>query len=242
MTESYCKNGNMESLRQRVFALLDENPLLTAKNVCRLLDLPYEQNYRYLNKLKSDWKSNYRNERGSNCSIHAWKGWCYVPAGVDRVRALSVGWMSSVARNRWLLWKDLLGRLQWFETGRVNLYVRKPASLGRAKQLVCNGFSFTGLINDAKVLESVVAGVRFKGAHYVFRTEYQLPRLIIDSFSRSNGVVIKVGDVSHPSGVEVISTYPDWAEKNERLLKEVGDLLRQGFHEGNHSGNPDYVA
>jgi hypothetical protein len=34
---------------------------------------------------------------------------------------LGVGWVSSWARNKWLLWKDRLGRLQWFETGRINL-------------------------------------------------------------------------------------------------------------------------
>jgi hypothetical protein len=37
----------------------------------------------------------------------------------------------------------------------VNLFVRKPANLGEAYQLVCNGFSFTGLITDVKVLEGV---------------------------------------------------------------------------------------
>jgi hypothetical protein len=45
-----------------------------------------------------------------------------------------------------------------------------------------------------KVLEWVLASVRFKGAHYVFLTEKHLRRLTIDFFARSNGVVIKVGD------------------------------------------------
>lgn len=83
--------------------------------------------------------------------------------------------MQTEARNRWLLWRDRLGRLQWFETGRVNLYVRRPANLGKAYQLVCNGFSFTGLVTDVKVLECVLSGVRFKGAHYVFDTGQRLP-------------------------------------------------------------------
>jgi len=76
VVESNSKNGNTE-LCDRVFALLDQHPFLTAKNICRFLDLPYEQYCDYVNKLKSDWKSNHENEQGSKCSIHAWRGWCY---------------------------------------------------------------------------------------------------------------------------------------------------------------------
>jgi hypothetical protein len=175
-------------------------------------------------------------------SIHAWRGWCYVPDGVDRARAMSVGWVCSRARNRWLLWKDRLGRLQWFETGRVNLYVRRPANLGRAYQLVCNGFSFTGLITDVKVLEGVLASVKFRGAHYVFETEHRLPRLVIDLFAKSNGMIVKVGDTSHPYAVEVVTCYPDWAERNERTLDEIRWLLRDVFYEKDYLKKPDYVA
>jgi hypothetical protein len=140
------------------------------------------------------------------------------------------------------LWRDHLGRLQWFETGRVNLYVRKPANLGRAYQLVCNGFSFTCLITDVKVLEGALASVKFKGAHYVFETEQRLPRLVIDLFAKSNGVVIKVGDASHPNAVEVVTCYPDWAERNERMLDEIRGLLRDGVYEKDYLKKPDYVT
>jgi hypothetical protein len=166
-----------------------------------------------------------------------------VAAGI-RTRAVEVGWVETRARNRWLLWKDSLGRLQWFETGRVNLYVRKPANLGKAYQLICNGFSWTGLITDIKVLEAVLASVRFKGAHYVFPTGQRLPRLTIDLFAKSNGVIIKVGDRSHPHAVEVIACYPDWAERNERLLEQLNDTLQQLFPyatPNNHSAKQDYV-
>jgi hypothetical protein len=124
----------------------------------------------------------------------------------------------------------------------VNLYVRKPANLGRAYQLVCNGFSFTGLITDVKVLEGVLTGVKFKGAHYVFETEHRLPRLVIDLFTKSNGVVIKVGDASHPNGIEVLTCYPDWAERNEKVLDEIKGLLREGFYEKDILKKIDYVA
>ena len=107
----------------------------------------------------------------------------------------------------------------------MNVYVRQPAHLGRAYQLVCNGFSFTGLLTDMKVLEQVLESVRFRGAHFVFDAKERLPYLVIDLFRRSNGVVIKVGDRTHPTGVEVIAEYMDWAERNERLGAQLLDVL-----------------
>jgi hypothetical protein len=245
MGNSNSKDGYITSIRQSVFGFLDKNPLLTAKPLCKLLNLPYSQYRDYMNRLRYDWKSNHRNERGSKCSFHGWRGWCYLPvaAGI-RSRAVTVGWIETRARNRWLLWRDRLGRLQWFETGRVNLYVRKPANLGKAYQLICNGFSFTGLVTDIKVLEAVLASARFKGAHYVFPTGQRLPRLTIDLFAKSNGVIIKVGDRSNPHAVEVIACYPDWAERNERLLKQLNDALQELFPSvtpKNHSAKPDYI-
>jgi len=236
------------SIKDSVFKLLDKNPLLTAKPLCKLLNLPWPQYRSYINNLRSRWLGSPKNERGSKCSIHGWRGWCFLPNGVAagiRSRAVEVGWVQSKARNRWLLWKDRLGRLQWFETGRVNLYVRKPANFGKAYQLICNGFSFTGLVTDIKVLEQVLSTLRFKGAHYVFPTEQRLPRLTIDLFAKSNGVIIKVGDRSHPHAVEVIACYPDWAERNERLLEQLNDTLKRlivPVAPNNVKRDVDYVA
>lgn len=239
----HSENSDSQSLRQQVFEQLEKNPLLTAKPLCKLLNLPYDKYWHYVSNLKSEWKYHYRNERGSKCSFHGWRGWCLVPAGLDRQRALYVGWVLSRARNRWLLWKDRLGRLQWFETGRVNLYVRKPANLGKAYQLICNGFFATDLITDVKVLEQILASVQFKGAHYVFSTEQRLPRLTIDLFAKSNGIIIKVGDTTHPDAVEVIAWYPDWAERNERLFEQLNKTLKPLVEPSvpNKFEKPDYV-
>ena len=98
------------------------------------------------------------------------------------------------------------------------------------------------MITDVKVLEGVLTGVKFKGAHYVFETEHRLPRLVIDLFTKSNGVVIKVGDASHPNGIEVLTCYPDWAERNEKVLDEIKGLLREGFYEKDILKKIDYVA
>jgi hypothetical protein len=98
------------------------------------------------------------------------------------------------------------------------------------------------LITDVKVLEGVLASVRFKGAHYVFETEHRLPRLVIGLFTRSNGVIIKVGDASHPNGIEVVTCYPDWAERNERMFEEIKGLVRKDFQEKDCLKKPDYVT
>lgn len=98
------------------------------------------------------------------------------------------------------------------------------------------------MTNDVKILEMVLSGVRFKGAHYVFESDKRMPRLVIDLFSKGNGIVIKVGDASHPSGVEVITTYPDWAERNERMLEDIGALIRDGLYEKDCPKKPDYVT
>jgi zona occludens toxin (predicted ATPase) len=118
--------------------------------------------------------------------------------------------------------------------------------LGRAYQLICNGFSFTGLITDIKVLEQVLATVRFKGAHYVFSVGQRLPKLTIDLFQKSNGVIIKVGDVTHPDSLEIIATYPDWAERNERLFEQLDETLKQLLQpappKSLQRGDSDYVS
>ncbi|NIO36218.1 hypothetical protein GTO27_00780 [Candidatus Bathyarchaeota archaeon] len=88
-----------------------------------------------------------------------------------------------------------------------------------AKNKLCQ--SRARLVTGVKVLESVLKNVRFKGAHFVFDTEERLPYLVIDLFKKSNGVVIKVGDRTHPTSVEVISSYMDWAERNEQLLRDI---------------------
>jgi len=210
--DSNCESSYGHSIRERVFKQLDDNPLLTSKPLCKLLGLGYRRYGQYVSNLRSQWRYNYQNERGSKCSsVHGWRGWCFVPTGLDRSAAVAAGWVETRARNRWLLWRDRLGRMQWFETDRVNLYVRKPANFGKACQLVCNGFSFTGLITDMRVLEAVLETVRFKGAHFVFDTKERLPYLVIDLFRKSSGVVIKVGDRTHPTSVEVIASYMDWA-------------------------------
>jgi hypothetical protein len=243
MVMSYGKNGNSESIRQRVFALLDENPYLTAKAICEKMKLHYRQHGNYINKLKSKWKSYRQEQRGSDCSsIHCWHGWCRVPDYVDRTQALEVGWKHTKAKNRFLLWKEKRGRMQWFETGRVNLYVKSPVNLGKIKQLVCNGFGFTGLIFDDRVLQKVLDTIHVTGEHYVFETGRTLPKKTINHFNKSRGLTIKIGDKSHPKAVEVISSVPDWAEKFDLFVDRLSDFFDLSAPRQDSNKKPDYIV
>jgi hypothetical protein len=195
-----------------------------------MLDLAFPRYRKYVTKIKFEWRNAHGEEQGSNlCDVHAWRGFTYLP---NVMPCVVVGWIRSRSRNRFLLFKNGLGRLMWFGTGRVNLYVRKPASLGKACQLFCDGFFRTGLITDVKVLEASLHGIRFKSAHFVFATDQRLPELTIGLFDESNGVTIKVGDRSHPNSVEAIVSFMNWAErlefKMDRLLnpEENGRLDR----------------
>lgn len=221
--------GNTETLTTQIKSELEKNPLLTAKKLCIFLALDYDRYGNYVNKVKSVWKYYHENGRGSNClsDVHCWRGFGYVPLGVRVVLPLD-GWVATRARNRMLVFKSGLGRMELFETGRVNLYVRKPATLGKAYQLFCDGFFKTGVISDVKVLETCLKGIRFKSAHFVFETKQRLPSLTISLFDKSNGITVKVGDRSHPNSIEVIAGFMDWAERLERKFDGLFEA-KEGF-------------
>jgi len=225
--------GNTETLTAQIKNELDQNPLLTAKKLCIFIGLDYTHYGNYVNKVKSLWKYYHEKGRGSNClsDVHCWRGFGYVPLDIQehiQGHMPLEGWQTTRARNRMLVFRDGLGRLELFETGRVNLYVRKPATLGKAYQLFCNGFFKIGVISDVKVLEVCLKSIRFKSAHAVFETKQRLPPLTINLFDKSNGITIKVGDRSHPNSVEVIFSFVDWAERLERKFDGLFDL-REGF-------------
>jgi hypothetical protein len=69
-----------------------------------------------------------------------------------------------------------------------------------------------------------------------------LPRLVIDLFATSNGGVIKVGDASHPNAVEVVCCYPDWAERNERMLEEIRKMMDDVSYEKDYLKRLEYLV
>jgi hypothetical protein len=205
--------------------LLDKYPSMRPKDLCSHLHLSYEKYRDYVTNLRSQWKSNLKNELGSKVlKFHHVFGKVVLErefAGGIRVGAVGVGWLATRARNRKLLWKDGLGHMEWFETGTVVLFVNSPATRGRAYQLFCNGFSKTGLISDLRLLGVLLEKMYLKGATATIETGQKLPYLVVDLFKTSNGIRIKTGDLSHPTCIEVDFCIPDWAERVERKTDEL---------------------
>jgi hypothetical protein len=217
-----------QSLRQEVFQLLNKNPILKPKQICALLNLSYEAQCGTVKQYKKQWRREYKSRQAHKClSFHNVRGWVVALRSMERELAVTKGWVQTRARNKMLLFKDVgLGRLEWFGTGRVNVWVRKPATVGRVKQLLAKGFLWTGLVGDVEVFELWAASVRFKGAHLVFDTGERLPYARVDYLKDSLGVVAKIGDATHPTCLELEFAYPDWMERNERLFEQFTEFLK----------------
>jgi hypothetical protein len=171
-----------------------------------------------------------RNGLGPKCpTFHNCRCWAYVPKAVDRSAALKCGWRETKATNRFFSYKDKLGRLQWFETGRINIWIKKPAHEGRKKQLLANAFFGSGLIKDIQIFEAFADSVRYKGAHAVTETGERLPYTKIDFLKDSLGVVVKTGDLSHPTSVEIEFHMPKWAEEAIEDRKAFIEIMKRLF-------------
>lgn len=223
--ECHHEIGDSDSIRQQVYFWLDKNPLLTPKPLCKLLKISYKYHGRYVANLRTQWKYHLKNERGSKCSsVRRVFFGCVLPVDVNvglLPKPLVLPWKPTRAKNRFRVFVNGLGRVQWFETGTVIMYVRKPASLGRAKQLFCDGFTKTNLITDIRVLEEVFETLRIRGGKADYLTEQRLPYLVIKDFKDTNGLTIVLGDRSHPNAVHVLFEYQEQVAKVDQLLTKL---------------------
>jgi hypothetical protein len=227
------------SLREKVEKILNKNPLISARYICQILGIPYKHNRQKIYNIKNRWKSNIKYEGGSNPSFHGWYGWNYIPEVYKEVldlkrqevreRLVSVGWKESKAKNKWLYWSERLGRIQWYQTGRLRIYCRKPSEKtlnARVKQLMANAFFATHVISNWEVMEQLMA-VKHYGLHVAYETGQRQPMMTVTEFKDSNGIIIKLGDKSHPSSLEVISLYPDWHLQTMKALDKLGVTMEQ---------------
>jgi hypothetical protein len=219
--------SNASNIRQQVFAELDKNPLLTAQTLAKIIELSpieYQRLKGYLRKLKCDWKRYHEKERGliRSCPDDVHNAFFVGKLNLDIGKFnLVSGWVRTKSRNRFFLWKDNLGRIRWFESGTVELYVRKPASLGKAMQLFCNAFTWTKIVTDLAVIDEFQRGLKIRGFHAVFNTPERLPYLKVKLFKGSNGVELLLGDRTHPNGVELIVNYLDQVEQAKSLIENL---------------------
>lgn len=184
--------------------------------------------------------------------------------GLDVAKGgLGFGWAPSKAKNRFWIWKGKGGRVVWFETGSVRLHVRRPGNLGKAKQLFCDAFINTGLVTDFKLLAPVLDRIRPKSGHFPYSSGEPLPYMVITDFEQSHGIVIKVGDRTHPDAVEVIASFNDTLDfaldkldklekadsRNAEALQKISGILSRLFDvevdkskSPNVAGGKDYVS
>jgi len=224
-------DGYGESLRHRVFCELDKNPLLTPLALRRILRFDRGVSLQLLANYKNQWRHNYRNMRGLKClSFHNARANAVVPRDVSRVEAVRCNWLVTRARNRMLVWRDELGRLEWFETGFVKVWVRKPATEGKAVQLLANGFTKTELIWDMRVWERVRRSLVLHGATLAVETGVRLPYVCVELLKESNGVKVKMGDLTDPTKLEIEFCYPKWAQRNEQILGQLAEVLKSLYN------------
>jgi hypothetical protein len=234
-----------DSIRQRVFAILDKNPTLKPQEIIILLNSEpgkFTGPPGTVRTYRAQWKREYRNRHSLKClNFHHCRGFLYMLKSVDRAAFVAGGpyipasrdnrafaWNISRAKNGMYVFKVAgLGRVEWFGTGRVNFWVKKPGTWGRVKTLLAYAFHRTGAIANVEVFDLWANTARFKGAHLTIDTGERLPYHRVDILKESNGTVFKMGDASHPTSFEIEFSYPNWAERLERLAENTTGLLER---------------
>jgi hypothetical protein len=198
----------------------------------KILGVDYGKHGPYLRKLRVKFKCYLRNRHSlKSLKYHKARGWIYTDLmkGLQEQRdlSLSCGWrVAKGSRNGMIYFLSEFGRMEWFRTGRVNLWISKPATKPRLLQLLANGFTWTGLIRDIDAFERWAKTARLKGAHMTIETGEVLPYTEVDLLKGSNGVVVKMGDISHRTSLEIEFCYPDWAERNEKQSAQMATFLQ----------------
>lgn len=224
------------TLKQRAESLLEKYSNIQPMEMCRILDLNYKKYGATMSSYKSDWKKSKSEKRLHlfRLSMHRVRFFGYALKQLDlkvpRIReaALAAGWCQTRAYNKMIVWKSpkRLGRVTWFRTGRINCWVKKPANKGKLMQLLANAFCKTDLVSDIKVFMTWAETFRLKGAKLVYKTGQVLPYARISLLKDSNGVIVLMGDSSHPDALEIQFIYPTWAERNELLFEQTLKALQ----------------
>jgi hypothetical protein len=223
------------SLRKRVFKLLDKDPLLKPKEICKLLDgIEYTKNGEVVTQYKKQWKKEYKNQRGliRSCpdDIHNafFKGKLQVAKDVLGKLGSSkvIGWKPSRAKNRYWVFNSSLGRIRFFETGTVELWVRKPASDGKAMQLFSNAFTWTKLVDSIQVVEDFQKSLTRK-MHALFDYGQRVPYMKVTAFQGTHKFTYVSGDKSNPTCGEFMFEYHAEVESARRLFEEMHNFFVQ---------------
>ncbi len=221
------KVSAMDSIRQKIIAVLNDNPLYSAKKVCEVLQLDYKK---YKQQIWNA-KTYYKNRQGlkGSISFHAVRYFSYALKSMDRGSAIGNNWIQSKGKNRVLIFKNELGRIEWFETGLIVAWVKR-ANQGRLFQLLSGGFSYNA--DWLSYYESWLNSFRLKGSHLVQDIGQPLPYAKNTLFKDSLGITVKMGDRSHRRGLELEFCLPNFVEdfrlmhvESIKTFKAFNDLM-----------------
>lgn len=143
-------------------------------------------------------------------------------------KALENGWAATKAKNRMIIFRDpkRLGWAKWFETGKVQVHVRKPVTEGKKMQLLANAFFNTELISDIKFFTKFFQSFYIKEAHLFYKIGVRLPPFKLEF---NNGIckLIVKSDRSHPKGFEIEYMLLKEAERIDERFNENTEALKQ---------------
>lgn len=223
-----------DSLRKQVFKLLDKDPLLKPKKICKLLDLNYKERGAVVTQYKKQWKKEYASQRGliRSCpdDVHNafYKGKLVGVDGlIGRLRRENFSvWKLSRAKNRYWIFKSKLGRVRFFETGTVELWVRKPASGGKAMQLFSHAFTWTKLVDSISAVEAFQKTLMRK-MHTLFDYGQRVPYMKVTAFQGTHKFTYVSGDKSHPTCAEFMFEYHAEVDSARRLFDQMQSFFEQ---------------
>lgn len=148
-----------------------------------------------------------------------------VKAVLGRLRGVE-GWRVSRARNRYWFFRCKLGRVRLFLNGTVELWVRKPASLGKAKGLFSKAFVWSGAVDSIKVCEDFYKSLMVK-MHAVFDYGKRVDYMRVTAFKGTHGFELVTGDKSHPTCAEFMFEYHAEVEEARRLFEQMSSFFGQ---------------
>jgi hypothetical protein len=247
-TESDKHQFSEVSLKELAFRWLSkhkhENRRGKIIKLATSLGLNYAKKRDYLYQISRQFNTEVKNgvRRWSPDSQHNWCAVGFVGECLDRKRfpvvedvAAGLGWVLSKNRNRELFWVDrYLGRVRWWATGKVFILVKKPCTLGRAKQLAAKAFIWNKLILDRIAGFKFVDGIHWYSSEDVYLTPngQRLPYMRITAYDDIFGEIV-LGDSSHPNGVEIkvcpglLHRHNERLEASNRAIKESSQVAKE---------------
>lgn len=242
--DGYTHYGEYTRGRQAVFKLLDENPLLSFAALRQKLR---KANITLKNQTIRNYMSQWRlySRKGAVPRFHFGLG--QLKSTFDAClweAAPFYGWKVSRNKNRERLWFESNITLGWHRNGTVVFRFRGFKPQGHLLGVFSHAFwrvllSTWKTEREAADCLQALFKERYRQItrHSTYETGQPLPRTIIRDRENSHGEIIKLGDGSDPTRVEIEEREPFWLSKLDetmdlhvRHLEERVDSLAAEMH------------